>query len=165
MSDYPLNINELGDKIQFKTEEVGVTIGSFLQTGFGVFSGVVGLACTVTGISVMADGFQLGWLAFTSLLGVLPLGFGVHLVKDSSKKARARREEIIERKIMKAMLRQNSSVTPQQLAVQMAIPLPLAEKKLEQLFGKGMLEVKISNSGILYYELSEAMRWENKLLR
>lgn len=162
MSDSPINLNELGDKIQFKTEEVGITLGNVFQTGFGIFAVAVGAVCGGVGISIMAEEFQVGWLLFTSLLGVLPLGTGVYLMRDSAKKARLRREEMLERKIVKSLLRQNGTTTSQQMAIQLALPLPVAEKKLEQLYGKGMLNVQISDSGVLYYELSEAMKWDRK---
>jgi hypothetical protein len=160
----PISIDEIGDNLQFKTEEVGITISNFFQTGFSIFLGMVGLACTITGLSLLQD-FSFPWLMFTIFMGIVPIITSFWLIKKGNKNAKLKRNSVVERKILKTMLRKNTSITPQQVALQLAIPIEDAHKVLEQLFSKGMVEINISEQGVQYYQLSEAMTWDKKLLR
>lgn len=160
----PLLIDELGDKLQFKTEEVGLSISTFFQKGFGIFLCITGVVGIATGISQI-EPFSLPWFLVPTLAGVLPAVTGGWLLKSAIQKAKNQRNSILERKILKTIVRNRGNMTPQQIAFQLSIPLDVVNKALEQLYGKGMLESQISEQGVLYYELSEALTWDKKLLR
>lgn len=164
-SQNPISIDEIGDKLQFKTEEVGISVGNFFQTGFSVFLGFIGLACSITGIAQIESLFSFGWMAFTLFLGILPMITSFWLIKQGNKNAKTKRNSVLERKILKMMMRKNGTMTPQQVAFQLAISIDDAHKVLEQLYSKGMLETNISEQGVMYYQLGEAMTWDKKLLR
>ncbi len=161
----PLLIDEIGDKIQFKTEEVGVTVSTFFQKGFGIFLGVVGVACMATGISQISPILSVEWFMVTGVFGAVPAASSIWLLRNANKKAKEQRGNILERKILKTIVRNKGTMTPQQIAFQLSISVEDANKVLEQLYGKGMLESLISEQGVLYYELSEALTWDKKLLR
>ncbi len=164
-SQNPISIDEIGDKLQFKTEEVGISVGNFFQKGFSICLGLVGLACTITGIAQIENLFNFGWFAFVAILGILPMLTSFWLLKKADKTAKTKRNSVLERKILKTMMRKNGNITPQQVAFQLAIPIDEAHETLAQLYSKGMLESGISEDGVLYYELSEALTWDKKRLR
>jgi predicted DNA-binding transcriptional regulator len=164
-SQTPISIDEIGDKLQFKTEEVGITVGNFFQKGFSILLGLIGLGCTITGITQIESLLSFGWFAFIAFLGVLPMVTSFWLLKNANKTAKAKRHSVLERKILKMMMRKNGNITPQQVAFQLAISVDDAHDTLAKLYSKGMLESCISEQGVLYYELSESMTWNKKMLK
>jgi hypothetical protein len=160
-----LDLTDISDKIQLKTEEVGIGLKQVVQTGFGVFSIIVGLISTATGISLfqnfMAD---WGWLLFTAIMGVFPILFGAYFIRKTAKQIQAQRKSLHEKRVMKTILRNKGSLTPQQVALQTSLPLAQVNTILDTLYAQGMLEVKMTDNGVIYYELSEALRWKQRYL-
>jgi hypothetical protein len=160
-----LDLTDISDKIQLKTEEVGIGVKQVLQTGFGIFSILIGLVASVTGISLFQNLMvDWGWLVFTAFVGVMPILFGAYFIRKTAKQIQAQRKSLHEKRVMKTILRNKGSLTPQQVALQTSLPLPQVNTILDTLYAQGMLEVKMTDNGVIYYELSEALRWKQRYL-
>jgi hypothetical protein len=96
------------------------------------------------------------------LLGIIPCGGGVLLLRRTVRNARRRRHEGLEGAILRLASGMKNKLTAAEVAAHMNLPITDARRLLDRFCEKGIARLEISDSGVKVYWFWELVSDEEK---
>jgi hypothetical protein len=123
---------------------------------------IAGLIFSVLGISIILKGDTKTGSMVGSLFGLLPLSLSIWLITRILKDAQESKLREIERNIIATAIEYGGKITLVELTLKFGIPIEEAQKELDLLTRKDILELEVSEEGRIVYHLKEKLLGEKK---
>ena len=155
--------SDFTNTLNHKANEVAFSIGNTIQMISGGLIAAIGAGATTIALANTQEMTLMALIAVLTFLGAAPMVGGTMMVLGARKKAKRKKGEFMEKKILRLASRKNGRITAYELAMNSSLSVEKAKEHLDQMYAKGIMELKVADEGVIVYELRDVLSPASKM--